>query len=189
MHELESRFAAWVVRARWLIIVVSLVLVAIGSRGARHLTITNSYRAYFGPEDPHLVAFEAIENMYAKDDGVMMVMAPKGGQVFTREFLQLVETLTKTAWQIPFADRVDSTTNFQYTEAVGDDLVVADLIKDASNFSDAQLAKVKSVALAEPLLNKFLIAEDAKVTAVNINILLPGINETEEQPLMIKKVR
>jgi predicted RND superfamily exporter protein len=189
MRELESRFAARVVRARWLIILVSLVLVVIAASGARHLTITNSYRAYFGPEDPHLVAFESIENMYTKDDSVMMVMAPKGGQVFTREFLPLVETLTKKAWQIPFANRVDSITNFQHTEAVGDDLVVADLIKNASSFSDAQLAKAKSIALAEPLLRKFLIAEDAKVTAVNINILLPGINETEEQPLMIKRVR
>lgn len=189
MHELESRFASWVVRARLPIIIISVVLVALAASGARHLTITNSYRAYFGPTDPHLVAFESLENTYTKDDSVMMVLAPKGGEVFDREILSLVETLTEKAWQIPFANRVDSITNFQHTEAVEDDLVVADLIKDATSFSDEQLAKVKSIALAEPLLRKFLLAEDAKVTAVNINILLPGINETEEQPLMIKSVR
>ena len=189
MHELESRFASWVVRARLPIIIISVVLVALAASGARHLTITNSYRAYFGPTDPHLVAFESLENTYTKDDSVMMVLAPKGGEVFDREILSLVETLTEKAWQIPFANRVDSITNFQHTEAVEDDLVVADLIKDATSLSDEQLAKVKSIALAEPLLRKFLLAEDAKVTAVNINILLPGINETEEQPLMIKSVR
>ena len=189
MHELESRFAAWVVRARWLIILACLVLVALAASGARYLTFTNSYRVYFGPEDPQLVAFESLENTYTKDDSVMLVIAPSGGEVFTREILTLVESLTERAWQIPFSNRVDSITNFQHTEAKDDDLIVADLIRDAAKFSDADLARVKSIALAEPQLRKFLLAADTKVTAVNVNILLPGVNEIEEQPLMIQHVR
>jgi len=189
MHELEASFANWVIRARWLIIIGCVVLVALAASGARHLTFTNSYRVYFGPEDPQLVAFEALENTYTKDDSVMLLVAPNSGKVFTREILTLVESLTERAWQIPYSNRVDSITNFQHTEARDDDLVVADLIKNAANFDDAELARVKSIALAEPLLRKFLVADDAAVTAVNVNILLPGIDEIGEQPRMIKYVR
>ena len=189
MHELESRFAAWVVRARWFIIVACLVLVGIATAGARHLTFTNSYRAYFGPEDPQLVAFEKLENTYTKDDSIMLVVAPRGGQVFTREVLGIVEALTERAWQIPFSNRVDSITNFQHTEAREDDLIVADLVKGAASLGDPEIARLKAIALAEPQLRNFLLADDAGVTAVNVNILLPGVNEIEEQPLMIKHVR
>lgn len=189
MHELESRFAAWVVRARWLIIIACLVLVGIATAGARYLTFTNSYRAYFGPEDPQLVAFERLENTYTKDDSIMLVVAPRGGEVFTREVLGIVEALTERAWQIPFSNRVDSITNFQHTEAREDDLIVADLVKGAVSLSDAEIARLKAIALAEPQLRNFLLADDAGVTAVNVNILLPGVNEIEEQPLMIRHVR
>ncbi|NQV22367.1 MAG: MMPL family transporter, partial [Rhodospirillales bacterium] len=189
MHELELKFAQGVVRSRWWIIAVSLLLVALAASGARHLTFTTSYRVYFGPEDPQRVAFEKLENTYIKDDNIMFVVAPKSGQVFTHETLAMVESFTEKAWQLPYSTRVDSITNFQHTEADGDDLIVADLIKDASSFSDAELARVKSIALAEPRLNKFLLAEDAKVTAVNVSIVQPGISESEELPFVIKAAR
>jgi hypothetical protein len=67
--------------------------------------------------------------------------------------------------------------------------LVADLIKGASELSDAGLARVKSIALAQPEIRSFLLAGDARVTAVNVNILLPGTSETEELPLAVKHAR
>jgi predicted RND superfamily exporter protein len=189
MLEWESRFAASVIRQRWLIIVSCALIIAIAASGARFLTFTSSYRVYFGAEDPHLVAFESLENTYSKDDSIMFVIAPKNGEVFSRDVLSLVESFTKKAWQLPYSNRVDSITNFQHTEAKGDDLIVADLIKDAANLNDTEIARAKAVALAEIQLRKFLISEDAKVTAVNVNILLPGISETEELPFAFEKSR
>ncbi len=189
MRELEQKFAGGVVRFRWWIIVISLILVALAASGVRHLTVTNSYRVYFGPDDPHRVAYEYLEKVYTKDDSVMFVFAPKNGEIFTREFLPLLESFTESAWQLPYSSRVDSITNFQHTEASGDDLIVADLIRDASNFSDAELERVKSIALAEPRLVKLLLAEDARVAAINVNIRLPGIDEAQELPFAVKAAR
>jgi len=189
MHDLESRFAAWVVRARWLIAILSFLLIALAASGMKHLTFTQSYRAYFGSDDPNLVSYENLENTYTKDDSIILVVAPKDGEVFTREFLSVIESITTQAWQLPYANRIDSITNFQHTEADGDDLVVADLVKDAASFSDQQLLRAKNVAIGEPLLRKLLLADDARVTAVNVNVLLPGLNETEELPLVIERAR
>ncbi|MFT4584411.1 MAG: hypothetical protein ACI915_003777 [Gammaproteobacteria bacterium] len=189
MNEFESRFARWVVRYRWLVIVVSLVLVALAASGARHLSVTNSYRVYFGPEDPHRVAFEALENTYTKEDNVLIVIAPKNGEVFTRETLSVIESMTEKAWQLPFSTRVDSLTNFQHTEADGDDLIVADLVKNAAELDGDALDRVKTIALAEPLLRKLIISPDAKVTAVNVNVQLPGLDEAGELPSVINHAR
>ena len=189
MNRFETRFAPWVINTRIPLIIASLLLVTLAASGIRHLTITSSYRVYFGPDDPHRVAFETLENTYTKDDTIMFVMAPQNGQVFTREFLTMLESFTEKAWQIPYSNRVDSITNFQHTTAIEDDLLVADLVKDAAEFSDADLARVKQIALAEPELRNFLLSEDARVTAVNVNVLLPGLDETKELPSTIKYAR
>ncbi|MGR8950154.1 MAG: efflux RND transporter permease subunit [Gammaproteobacteria bacterium] len=189
MHEFEQGFATWVVRARLPIIFLSLVLVALAASGARHLTVSSSYRIYFGEQDPYRVAYEKLEDTYTKDDSIMFILAPHDGKVFTREFLTMLESFTELAWQLPYSNRVDSITNFQHTEAQDDDLIVADLVKNASELSDADIARVKRIALAEPELRNFLLADDARVTAINVNILLPGLEETVELPSAVKHAR
>ena len=51
-------------------------------------------------------------------------MAPKGGSVFTREALGAIEELTEALWRVPKSIRVDSLTNYNHSQAVGDDLSV-----------------------------------------------------------------
>ena len=189
MHEFEKNLADWVIRARVPIIIITLLLVGLAASGARHLTVSSSYRIYFGEQDPHRVAFEKLEDTYTKDDSVMFILAPHNGKVFSREFLTLLEDFTEKAWQLPYSNRVDSITNFQHTYAEDDDLIVADLISNAGDFSDEEIAKAKKIALAEPELRKLLLSDDARVTAINVNILLPGIEETVELPSAIKHAR
>ena len=50
--------------------------------------------------------------------------------------LEATEWLTEQAWQIPFASRVNSVTNFQHTKADGDEILVRELV-DESVYSDA----------------------------------------------------
>ena len=83
---------------------------------------------------------------------------------------------------MPYSTRVDSLTNFQHTRAFDDDLIIADLVPDPSSLSPTQLADIRSIALAEPLLIDRLINAEADVTAVNVTIQLPGekIDEVPE---------
>ncbi|MEM7468140.1 MAG: MMPL family transporter [Pseudomonadota bacterium] len=189
MGNFENRFGSWVVARRIPIVIVSLLLVVLAASGARHLTITSSYRVYFGPTDPHRVAFELLENTYTKDDTIMFVIVPPDGHVFSAQSLSIVEELTERAWQIPYSNRVDSITNFQHTYSEDDDLIVADLVKNAADYTASDLEWVESIALAEPELKNFLLSEEAHVTAVNVNVLLPGIDETVELPSTVTYAR
>ncbi len=172
-------YGEWVIRYRWWIIAGTLCLVIAVASGARFLGFTTDYRVFFSKENPQLEAFEALQNTYTKEDNAMIAIEPKDGQVFTRETLKIVEEVTKQSWQIPYSIRVDSVTNFQYTSADGDDLVVQDLVENAETFSDADLERVKQIALAEPLLRDRLINPDTTMTAVNVTINLPAKSITE----------
>jgi len=189
MNNFEQAFSNRVIQWRFPIILLCLILVALAASGGKLLTFTTNYRVFFSDDNPQLKAFESLENTYSKNDNVMFVLAPKEGNVFTRETLAAVEKLTSAAWQIPYSTRVDSITNFQHTEAEEDDLIVRDLVLDAPSLTTADLEKVKRVALAEPLLIKRLVSDREHVTAVNVTIQLPGINETIETPEVVAFAR
>ncbi|MCZ6512960.1 MAG: MMPL family transporter [Nitrospinae bacterium] len=184
----DTGFGEWVIRFRWWIIVSTILVVAATASGGRFLQFSNNYRVFFSEENPQLQAFDALQNQYTKNDNAMIALAPKNGKVFTRETLAAVEELTREAWQIPYSTRVDSVTNFQYTWADGDDLVVENLIENAAQYSAADLERVKGIALKEPLLLNRLINPDASVTAVNVTINFPE-KSLDEVPEVANFVR
>ena len=74
---------------------------------------------FFGKENPQLVAFDKVQNVYNKNDSVLYVVAPEGDNAFNADTLALVEEMTERAWALPFTRRVDSITNYQHTQAPG----------------------------------------------------------------------
>jgi len=185
MSELESKLGPWVIKHRWIIILLSLVLVFGAASGGRFLVFKADYRVFFSDDNPQLKAFDKIEKTYSRNDNVLFIVTPKNGNVFTRDTLKIIEDITEKAWQIPYSTRVDSISNFQYTYAEGDDLIVEDLISDAENLTDADIEKIKDIALSEPLLNKRLISPTAHVTSISATINLPNIDPVKEVPEVI----
>ena len=179
---MKEQFYSTIFHWRWLVILLTLATVATAGSGARFLRFDTDYRIFFSGDNPQLLAFENLQNTYTKNDNVLFVLAPKEGEVFTTEVLTIVKKLTQDAWQIPYSLRVDSITNFQHTQAVGDDLNVADLVENPETLNAAQLAEIKTIALAEPLLVRRLISPSADVTGVNVTIQLPGKNQALEVP-------
>ena len=189
MSTFEKAFSAKVIQWRLPIIFFSILLVLLAANGVKELTFTNNYRVFFSDNNPQLKAFEALENTYSKNDNVMIVLAPKDGKVFTPKTLSVVEEITREAWQIPYSNRVDSITNFQHTEAEGDDLVVQDLVTNASTLTPKEIERIKQISLHEPLLIDRLISIEEHVTAINVIIQLPNIDETSETPEVVNFVR
>ncbi len=185
MNQFEAAFGRWVIRLRWLIIATSIGLTFLAASGSQHLTMTTNYRIFFSEDNPQLLAFEALENTYAKNDNIMFVMTPADGDVFSREALAAVEELTEKAWQIPYSLRVDSLSNFQHTRAEDDDLFVADLISNARAYDATELRRVRDIALNEPLLVGRIVSTQGHVTAVNATIQLPGKDESKEVPEVV----
>jgi predicted RND superfamily exporter protein len=189
MTALENWFSRWVVHYRWMIVIVALLAVAAISLGARNLYFTTDYRVFFGPDNPERKAFESLENIYSKRDNVMIILAPDQGTVFSPTVLGLVEALTERAWQIPYSNRVDSLSNFQFTSADGDDLLVRDLVRGATTLSQSELGAIRDIALNEPLLAGQLVSPDGRVTAINVSLQMPGLSTSSETPQVVRFTR
>ncbi|WP_444889240.1 RND family transporter [Microbulbifer sp. DLAB2-AF] len=177
-----SRYADWLIRYRWLVAIGALLLAFFAVSGARFLGFNNDYRAFFSEANPQLQAYEQIQRTYTKNDNILFAVVPKDGNAFSNDALAAVEEMTEKSWLLPYALRVDSITNFQHTIAEEDDLLVQDLVENASNLDAETLASIKAVALADPTLKERLVNSDGSVTGINITFQLPqkSMHETPE---------
>lgn len=166
--------ATWMLKLRWLVIIASVVAAGAIGQNASKLEYSNNYRTFFSKENPELQAFEEFQGTYTKNDNLLFVLEPRnGGGAFTNETLAAVEKLTEMGWQVPYALRVDSVSNFQHTYAIEDDLIVEDLVENATELTPEELAEKREIALAEPLLRQQLVTPDGAVTAVNVVLQYP----------------
>ena len=190
MTRRAEAYARIIVAHPWRVIALWLGLVLVAAAGLPHLEFNNNHRLFFSPDNPELVAFNRLEQTFSKNDTLNFVVEPADGTVFSAQSLRLIAALTTAAWQVPYVSRVDSLTNFQHTTAAGDDLIVQDLVPDPAADPDAAaLARLRAIALAEPLLHGALIQEDARVTAVNAVVQLPRRDEAHEVPAVAAAAR
>ena len=166
------RYTRGVIRYRFLILLACLLVAGLVGMGMGRLQFEKDYRVYFGEDNPQLQAFEALQDIYSRNDNVLFVVAPKDGNVFTAEALAAVRELTEEAWKTPYSTRVDSLTNYQHTRAEGDDLIVADLVPESKNLTPAALEEIRKIALAEPLLVRRLVSTEGHVTGINVTVYL-----------------
>ena len=155
-----ANYGKFVIKYRWITIVAILLMVVALSAGGRLLTISNDSRIYFSEDNPQLIAFEAIEKTYSEANTVLIGLAATEGSVFQIDTLTAIQTLTEQGWQIPYASRVDSLTNFSHSWAEGDELIVNDLVPETKSLSSSDLNYIKDVALSSPGLVNRLVAED-----------------------------
>ncbi|MEM1173921.1 MAG: MMPL family transporter [Pseudomonadota bacterium] len=182
------RLTTGVIRWRWPVIVASIVIAGLFGSNTVNLTFTNNYRVFFSDSNPELNAFLEFQDTYTKNDNVLFVVKPTDGNVFSAESLTAIEAITEAAWQIPFALRVDSITNFQHTYSIEDDLIVEDLASNIERREAAWFAERKAIAMEEPLLANLLVNDDASVTAINVVLQYPELTE-EEVPATVAEAR
>ena len=159
-------YGEWLVRNRWWVLLFSLIGLVALSFGALNITFAKDLRIYFGADNPDYEEYEALEKRFVRNDVLLLAIAPKDGNVFTRETLSAIEFMTAQSWQMPRALRVDSLSNYQHTRADGDDLVVSDLVEDAMSLSDEELAEIRKIALAEPLLVNVIVSDRGHVAGL-----------------------
>lgn len=173
MQKIANWIGEMIVKFRWFMAIGLFLFSMLAASGMQFLTFSNDSRMFFSKENPQLQALEELEKVYTKVENVLYILIPKSGNLFEKKSLAALEFLTEESWKIPFSSRVDSLSNYQHTQAFEDDLLVADLIRDADTLSDEEIARIKEIATTEPMLLHSLVDEKGSVTAININIIKP----------------
>lgn len=183
-----ARFAEFLLRNRVMVVLLSVGMVLGLAAGGGRLQFNNDYRYFFGKENPQLKEYDRIEKVYNRVDNAIIVVEPLDGNLFKKETLNAVRALTEQAWRTPFSTRVNSLTNFQHTEAHGDDIIVQDLVGREESLSDPAVDRVRKIAMNEPLLINSLLTDKANITGVIVETTVPNL-DPDEIPQVAAHVR
>ncbi len=197
-----ERLAANTIRYRWIVIAGFFIAAAVAISGlfkveqteggyslAPDIRFDSSYRIFFSEDNPQLQAFDALQNIYTKDDNVMIVLTADKDSIYEEDFLEAVQWVTTQGWQVRYSRRVDSITNFQNSVAVEDDLFVTDLVPEGEALDRERLDAIREAALAEPAIYNRIINDKGHTTGINITVTLPGLNDMTEVPEVVNKIR
>ena len=168
-----DRYIDVILHRRWLVIALASLLMALMTAGAQFITVSDDHRILLGKDNPQLAAFDVLQDTYSESNTALIAIAPRRGSVFTKETLRAIEELTEAAWKAPHSSRVDSLTNYTHSRAEGDDLIVEPLVDDASALSDADLRRIRKIALGASEIAGRLVSHDERVGALAINFVMP----------------
>ncbi|MEC6996844.1 MAG: efflux RND transporter permease subunit [Pseudomonadota bacterium] len=172
IKNLQTNYRKFVLKRPWTLLLISIIFTIVCALGLKGLSQNPDNRIFFSKGDPNLQALETLENTYTKNDNIFILVAPKNNDIFTSDNLKIVRDLTKKLWQTPASSRVDSVTNFQWTRAKGDNIIISDLVSEGSISLDVA-ENARNVALSEPMLVNLLVSPDSKFTAINVTIIKP----------------
>ena len=164
----QATFFTALLARPWTVVVTVFVVLVLSAAGLDGLSKTNSYRAFLDDDYPTIVELDAVEAMFVDNKTANLLVVPSDQAIFTASTIEVLRSLTKDSWLIPHVRRVDSLTNFQHTEADGDQLNVNQLVPAAAQLTSQLLQRAKRISREEPALRKFLVSESTDVAGINI---------------------
>ncbi|HPC97003.1 MAG TPA: MMPL family transporter [Sedimentisphaerales bacterium] len=178
MTWIEDHLGEWVVRHRWWIILLMVPTSLVCAVGITRIQISNDTRVFFGADNPDYRRLKALEHTYSREQSVDFLVAPRDGNIFTRETLTAVAELTEAGWQLPRSAAVHSITNYPSMRAEGDDLIVENLVPEPNTLTDAQLETIRRKALSEKDIVDLLLSRKGHVAGVHVGFVAPQDSPT-----------
>ena len=172
------------IKFRFLIICFAVVSTAVAGWHLPEIHTKNNQRIFFEDDDPNLLTLQQFEDSFGKVDN--LIVAVTGKSVYEKEFLVQLKELTERSWMLPYVSRSQSITNFQYTAAANDGLIIRDLIPDPHNLTEAELTEIKKFADEEERIKNILVGENNRTAGVLLTFQLPRIHDSLEIPEVMK---
>jgi predicted RND superfamily exporter protein len=184
-----EKYILWTMNQRKLLVAFCFLMVFSLTAGVLNLSFTSDFRAYFGPENPQLKAFEAMEETFSKQENLYFFIHAKEGTVFTPKGLELIWVLSEKGWELPFSQRVTSLQNYQHTDVEEDDLVIDYLYYEPENLTATDIKRIEQISMSESTLRHKLISDDGSATGVSVRTVLEKGKTREQSKVAVAAAR
>lgn len=162
-------YSRFLFRFRWWIALIVPVVVLVLSLQLKDLEIDGSYRIWFEEDSTTLKDYDTFRSEFSNDDGVTIVLRDETG-IFNKKALGSIQRITEALWDMPYIDRVDSITNYQYVHSKAeapDDVLVDDFImEDLDEAPQSYFEDRKRIALGDSIIVDSFLSRDATTTMI-----------------------
>ncbi len=171
-------------RGRWIIVAVCFVLALLALWQLPQLAFNFSFRQFFPPSDPDVIAFSHFTETFEYDD-TAVVIATESDSLFSPEKLLAIDRFTQAAEKIDGVEKVVSLTNIRRA-AWRDDSFFMERVFENMPPSSTELAAGRDYLLSNERMLGSLVSQDGRIGTIFIQID-PARNNGNEQRIPILK--
>lgn len=166
-------------------VIALTLLLAVGCvLGLPKVIVEGNLEAMIDQQDPSLMQLYDIEAEFTESHTVVIGVVAQNS-VFTQHAIEAIQAITEASWATPYAHRVDSISNFQYTQAEDDDLIVDNLFPAGIQAGSSEFLTARQVALSLPELKNQLVSADEKMAAIYLNFTLENGGDYDQETALI----
>lgn len=173
MKHLQDSVCDVLIKWRYGWLFVSLLCLGLIATGIPHLRVNPELKALIDADNPFLKALDVFEAKYASTDQVFILVSQKDAAVSSPAGLRLVRQVSKDVETLPHSYRIDSLTNFRFSESVDDDLTIDSLdgLQARGILGDSAISEYVQ---RNELVTDRLITRDGRVAMVSVTFNISG---------------
>lgn len=157
-------FGYFIVKRKFAVLVFMLVMMGLMIMSVPKLVIDTSTEGFLHKDDPARIDYDKFRDQFGRDEKI--VIAIKTDDVFKPKNLQKLKKLhNELKNNVPYLNDITSLINARNTQGTEDALIVEDLFLNWPE-TDQELARLKEVAVNNPMYVDLLMSEDATFTVI-----------------------
>ena len=147
-----------------LFILAILIIVAMIASNLPKTTIDTSTESFLFEDSISRLEYNSFREQFGRDE--MVIIAIKTDDVFKQDNLEKIRRLhTELEDNVPHLNEITSIINARNTIGTENSLLVGDLFEEWPE-NDLEIAKLKDIAVNNPIYQNLLISEDAQFTVI-----------------------
>ena len=158
-----------IVKFRWIILIAFIVITIIAGFGLNKIKLDNSIEGWFLEGAEIKKAQDKFEELFGNNDYVAFLVEAE--DVFAPEILTMIRNLGEELENsVPFADKVISIADMEFSRADGDDIIIENLVPDPILTNPEDIKKIKDMAFAKEQLVNRMYSDDSKQTWIMLRL-------------------
>ena len=172
-RSLLSEFLRFLLRHRMAVMVLVGISLGLAAWSARRIEVRFQYRDFYDyPGNKDMPLFSKYSEEFGDPAGFVVVLV-EADDVFRKDVLEYIQTVTRELEPEPLFSHVKSLTNAKTISGDGDD-VSTGLLMAKLPTSPEEVARVRRIATQSTLLVRRLIAPDSTATAILAEMKTPA---------------
>ena len=156
-----SRAAKIAIKFRWLIIIGLIVLDVGAVVGMKQIKMDLSNESWFLADDPLVIAKQEFEETFGNSEYAAVLV--EADDVFSPNILRMMRELGRELKaKVPYADKLTSITDLDFTRGTDDGFVVGNIVLDEIPDDPEKIAQIKRLAFSKKNLINRLFSDDGQ---------------------------
>ncbi len=160
-----KRFANFIVKFAWPILIVFLILTIYAGINARNLNVNDDITQYISQDDPEIKFYTEISEKFGGSQENMSMIAIEYNDLFTLDHLKRLKAIVDKLKDASFVVSVNSFLNMPKIIATDEGIEVKDLVEVFPK-TEEEAKKLKKSLLSDNMVKGKFISQDGKVALI-----------------------